>query len=167
MILFQITSVKDFMKQLLTTTAFDSFLLVEATVVTFQTIQIDGTLQRDFFRSDASAEDSCPPNAEEYVSWEIERPVLLQLIKGSRTPLSLQFVLRMKKTKLHDFQTAYPEAEIQDGDTFYLNIRYLSETLQLTTGVARTAFTLDKSAEVSWDQYVKSLLHSLSIDYTE
>ncbi|MFR4454409.1 MAG: DUF5721 family protein [Blautia hansenii] len=49
MIALQIVDLKDFMSKLLIGSTFDSFWLCEASVTTFATFTIDGTLHTDFY----------------------------------------------------------------------------------------------------------------------
>ena len=49
---FQIKDIKGFMAALLTTDIFDSFLLEEAIITTYNTFVIDGHLVKDFFQSE-------------------------------------------------------------------------------------------------------------------
>ena len=48
-------NVKDFMKQLLLADTFDYFYVSEATITTFATVSIDGSLHADFYDSDTEA----------------------------------------------------------------------------------------------------------------
>ena len=49
MIALKILDIKDFMSRLLKGEAFDPFWLVEASITTYNTFTIDGSLHRDFF----------------------------------------------------------------------------------------------------------------------
>ena len=49
MIALNVQDVKDFMARLLISEEFDSFWLCEASITTFSTFQIDGTLRPEFF----------------------------------------------------------------------------------------------------------------------
>ena len=49
MIALQIKEVKSFMGKLLGTECFDSFLLEEAVITTYNTFHIDGRINREFF----------------------------------------------------------------------------------------------------------------------
>ena len=48
MLALKINDVKEFMNQLLIGETFDHFQLVEASITTFNTFSIDGTLKREF-----------------------------------------------------------------------------------------------------------------------
>ena len=53
MLVLKINDVKNFMNQLLIGQTFDDFSLVDASITTFCSFMIDGTLHRDFFDSDS------------------------------------------------------------------------------------------------------------------
>jgi hypothetical protein len=48
-----------------------------------------------------------------------------------------------------------------------INIRYANGEVVVTTGVSYSIFTLDKSAEKAWDEYIPSFLESndIAVDY--
>ena len=92
--LFQIQDTRDFMKKLLVTEDFDSFLLREASVTTFCTFQVDGTYHPEFF-CDAERGDGADADAYPYASWGKIRPLFWDLIKGKHTPLSFRIIFRL------------------------------------------------------------------------
>ena len=55
MLVLKINDVKNFMNQLLIGQTFDDFSLVDASITTFCSFMIDGTLHRDFFDSDVNS----------------------------------------------------------------------------------------------------------------
>ena len=61
MLALQIKDVKHFMGRILGTDAFDSFLLEEAVVRTYNTFTIDGRMNRDFFSSEEWEDPSIRP----------------------------------------------------------------------------------------------------------
>ena len=91
MIAVKISSKKDFMAKLLTTELFDSYYVEEATIETFNTFNIDGHINRDFYKNDDLEGESAVP--DEYSKWSELRTLCFDLIKGKRTPLGFKFIL--------------------------------------------------------------------------
>ncbi len=164
MIAFKITQQKNFMARLLTTDIFDKFLLEEAVIDTFSTFSINGRLHKDFYKGQ---EESDPIPDQEFVSWEKIRPIALNLIKGKQTPLGFKFILHLgdeeKLRLLSDADMNISPDQIQLG----INIRYANGEVVITSGVSYSIFTLDKSAEKAWDEYIPSFLESndIAVDY--
>ena len=160
MIALQISHVRDFMNKLLLTETFDTYLVSEATVTTFASFSIDGSLRREFYTGDESLSSAdLPPEDQKQVTWDMIRPFCLQLIKGRRLPLSLRIVLEL------------PEAEtaalLEDNDLnftpedifgLFLNIQYRGGELSVTTGSSLRVFSQDRSLDQAWDRMVQEFL---------
>lgn len=93
MLALNILDVKDFMNKLLIGDTFDSFSLIEASIVTFNTFTIDGKLQQDFFDTDTLA--SFKENNQEYSTWHDLKSYCFSIIRGKRTPVSFKLVFRL------------------------------------------------------------------------
>ncbi len=95
MILIKVTDIKHFMKKLLfeNETAFDSFLLSEASITTGNTVTIDGHINKEFYSQEELAllEETALENGRIYSSvmsrWSVLKSFCFQLIKGKKTPL--------------------------------------------------------------------------------
>ena len=88
MISLQIKVTKNMMNALLASECFDTFLLEEAAVTTFNTFHIDGRVVKDFYTAEELSEISF-----EFSLWKDIRPFCFQLIKGKKTPVSFKVVL--------------------------------------------------------------------------
>ena len=93
MIALKITNVKQFMGKLLGSEDFDSFLMEEASISTYNTFRIDGRQNRDFYSSEEWEDKELRPY--DFTPWKTIRPICFDLIKGTRTPSSFQFVLHL------------------------------------------------------------------------
>ena len=118
---------------------------------------ISGFLQDDFF-------DEKPE--ETYSRWNKTRDFCFQIIRGKRTPLGFKIVLALPEDQVPYFLTAhgltgYRPEEIRG---LYLNFHYDGHHLQCITGTSLNTFTMDKSIEREWDQEVKNILKSRSIE---
>ena len=88
---FQCEDLKTFTRELFTRERFDSFLVREASFVTFCRFSVDGKSERDWYTEEELEEE----RVEDYTSWGKLRPVCFQLIRGSRTPLKFQLSFRL------------------------------------------------------------------------
>lgn len=163
--LFQIQDTRDFMKKLLVTEDFDSFLLREASVTTFCTFQVDGTYHPEFF-CDAERGDGADADAYPYASWGKIRPLFWDLIKGKHTPLSFRIIFRLAP---HNVETLLRQSGLslrpEDIDGLFLNISYENGSLLCTSGVSMKLFTLDKSLERSWDETLQKFFRQKQIPF--
>ena len=165
MIALQIQDIKDFMNRLLLKETFDPFLVIEATITTYNTFHIDGRLKPDYY----SPEERENLNlAEHHFSrWQNLRPFCLELIKGKRTPLSFQFTFQLSpentKKLLDQTESVF---SFQDVNVLILNIRYDSTSLFCTTALSLNIFTMDKSLEHAWDQMIQKFLLKQEISFT-
>lgn len=150
-------SAKSCMAHLLLKDTFDDFSFIEGQITTFNTFQIDGYLQKDFF-------DETPEQT--YSHWKDVRDFCFSIIRGKRTPLSFKIVLALNESKYSEFLqshqiTTYRPEEIQG---LYLNFHYDGTTLQCVTGISMKTFTLDKSLEKEWDQHAEDFFKSHGVE---
>ena len=86
------------------------------------------------------------------------------LIEGEVT--TFKFILSLAKDQFESFLTehdlTYRPAEIQG---LYLNFRYDGLALQCITGTSMNTFTMDKSVEKAWDEYVQKFFASQELDF--
>ena len=143
MIGFQIEDMGAFTRKLFLGKDFDDFLLKEANIVTFNRFTIDGRL---------------------HSLWSQVRPICFSLIKGKRLPESFQITLEAPPKRLDAF-LAECRLQMDAGQIkgLYLNIRYENGRLQCITGTSLAVFTLDKSVEREWDEYVGRMLKNMGI----
>ena len=149
------------MAKLLTTELFDDFTVEEATIDTFNTFTIDGRIHKEFFKNSDDTEDI--PDSE-FSQWSSIRPIALNLIKGRHTPLGFKFILHlgddMKLSVLEKSDMDISPEQISLG----ISIKFSQGEVIITTGVSYSIFTLDKSAEKAWDEYIPSFLESNGIE---
>ncbi len=161
MIAIKILKQKSFMAKLLTTDIFDNFLVEEAVIETFNTFTIDGRIHKDFYKDIASS-DEIP--LEDFSRWSKIRPVCLDLIKGKQTPLSFKFVLSLcekdKEAFLSKADTDLSTDQVHPG----LVIKFSKGQVLITSALSLSIFTLDKSIEKAWDEYIPSFLDSNDIE---
>ena len=145
MIALHVTDIKKFMGLLFSGTAFDNFFFVEGDINVAVDYHIDGMINKAFF-SEEDGEQS------DFQSWELTKPIVTQMIKGKRLPVSMKLVLK----------------KAGQGDlTYLLNIRFDNNNLLLVTGISHTVFTLDKTGEKEWDDNMRGFLKRNGVDFEE
>ncbi len=157
MIALQIKNTKQFMSALLASEAFDGFLLDSAELKTANTYTIDGHVNKDFFGEDDKPE-------YDLSSWKSMRPVCYELIKGKHTPVSFKFILCLTPDKKEELLEASLSAVVS---SLVFIIKFAGGHITITTGAALAGFTLDKSYDKIWDEYMKRFLDSANLEYEE
>ena len=166
MIALKINNIKQFMGKLLGSENFDSFLLEEASVSTYNTFYIDGHQNREFYTAEEWEDETVRPY--DFSTWKTIRPICFDLIKGTHTPTAFRFVLHLmpKYTQsiLRGGETAVTPQQVK---AFVLNIKYDGTDLTLVTGTAFHTFLPDKTPDVLWDRAVRQFLAKKEIAYEE
>ena len=98
---YKISDLKNFMNKLLLSEGFDYFLLEEGTIITYNSFQIDGRIQTDFYTKEEQEVSSLC--SYDFSLWKEMRPLCFQLIKGKRTPLSFTGLRFVTTTTLFPF----------------------------------------------------------------
>lgn len=165
---FEIKNTKEFMAKLLASEAFDDFLMLETKLTMATQYVLDGHMQKEFFDTDEWEDKAVVPYS--IVEWSRMRPTVFSLIKGTHTPVRFQISMQMKPDKVQkmlqsDEQELAALNNLVSG--FYVNIRFEKGKVQLITAVDYKTFTMDKSAEKEFDQYVTQFLSELGIDWNE
>ena len=166
MLAIKIKDVKLFMAKLLSTDTFDSFLLEEVQIQTFNTFTIDGHQNKEFY----TREELEDPEifTYEYSAWKEMKAICFQLIKGKKVPTYMKIILQKKP---EDSYTILEEAEALEFTkvlkAFVLTIKYDSNGLLLTTGTSFSTFVMDKRPDVLWDQVFRKFLTDKEIEFEE
>lgn len=161
MVAFWVEDIKALTQKLFLGSDFDQFLVKEAQVVTFNRFTIDGHIRSGFY----SEEERGLLQLEEFSSWKTLRPICFSLIKGKRLPESFRIDLMASKAQADTFfQEGQLDREQVRG--LYLQIRYEDGKLVCITGTSLAVFTLDKTFESAWDEYVESFLKEREIAVT-
>lgn len=149
---------KNCMSHLLLKPTFDEFSFIEGEITTFNKFTIDGYIQKDFY-------EEVPDSTYSY--WKDTRDFCFSIIKGKRTPLSFKFILSLSPKEIQTFlsQLNLDNFRPEDIQGLYLNIKYDGTNLQCVTGTSLKLFTLDKSVEKGWDEYVTSFFSQQGIEW--
>jgi len=145
---------KTIMSHLLLRETFHQFSMIEGEVTTFNRFYIDGRLHKNFF-------DEAPK--QDYSCWKDVREYFLSIIRGKRTPLNFKIVLSLAQKDFEAFLSGHTLSfRPEDIQGLYLNLRYDGSILQCVTGTSMNTFTMDKSLEQEWDDYVKKFFVRLA-----
>ena len=160
----EIKITKNFMNALLVSEQFDTFLVEEVSITTFNTFQIDGHIVKDFYTNEEieAAGGALPV----FSSWKDIRPVCFQLIKGKKTPVSFRVILHASPALIEQI-ASQPDCGVDANliRSLALNIRYDKGRVTCVTGTALTPIILDKSVDPLWDQYIRGFLSRLGLDF--
>ena len=159
MIILQITQLKNFMNTLLRLETFDRFHVSEASITTFTTFSIDGSLHTDFFDPDDA--QLLKEKGRTRLLWKDVKSFCYSVIKGKRTPLQFKFVFQLPQAACEKMiaDHALP-LEIE-------NFQYKDGKLLLTTGTSLKIFTMDKSLDRVFDEEVRQFLLKNEIAFEE
>ncbi|MFA4034429.1 DUF5721 family protein [Blautia stercoris] len=153
MIALNVQDVKDFMARLLISEEFDSFWLCEASITTFSTFQIDGTLRPEFF--DTEEAEALTKSGRTHCLWQEVKPYCFSIIKGKKTPLSFKIVFQLSRQASEQLLLKNTSSwSINDIYGLYLNLQYDGTSLICTTGTSMKLFSMDKSLDLLWDEAV-------------
>ncbi len=155
MLYLTINDTKEFMTKLLKSEIFDSFCLRSIDITTFASFQISGMRNKEYY----SLEEQ-EFLTEKFCMWSEIRPYAFQIMKGNRLPKSIKIIFSLSEQKKEQFA---------DASALFLNIQFENHTVNCTTGCSTQTFSLDKSLDYSWDQWVLSYLkeHSIGIDVNQ
>lgn len=166
MIALQLKNTKSIMNALLISEQFDSFLVEEASITTFNTFHIDGHIVKDFYSSEEI--DNMEHGLPDFSLWKDIRPICFQLIKGKKTPVTFRVILHADPA-LTAFIASQPDCEVSADliRSLVLNIRYDNGHVTCVTGTAFTTFLMDKTTDAIWDKYIRQLFSRIQIDFEE
>ena len=160
MIALKVEDVKTFTSKLFLKEDFDSFLVKEVNIVTYNNFSIDGHIRQGYY-TDEELEAN---QIESFSSWKVLRPVCFSLIKGKKLPGSFHIVLLLPPSDTEKFAFASGSGiSSEQIQGLYLNIRYEDGALYCITGTSLNFFTLDKTLENEWDNAVKDFMRSHEI----
>ena len=161
----QLPEVKDFMNKLLTTDAFDAFILSDASLTTFTTFQIDGSYHKDYYGSDWDTLEEDSHSVSGPV-WKLIRPLFFQMVKGKYTPLNFKLVFRLADYNVEKLLAQSGiSLSARDVAGLFFNIHYNGKEITCTTGTSLRIFTLEKTLDHAWDTMVQKFLKQRQIPF--
>ena len=152
MISMKINDKNNFMQHLLMQETFDFFLFCEGQVRAASTFHLDGRINRDYYNSEELSDLS-----ENFISWKNIRPVVFSMIQGKRVPTKMKLVFALP--------SPYYEKILRQGGLslspsdiggLYLHVLYENDTITLVTGTSLNLFSMDKTLDRYWDNFISS-----------
>lgn len=166
MLAIKIKDVKSFMAKLLSTDTFDSFLLEEARIHTFNTFIIDGLVNREFYTKEELEEEE--GILYEYSQWKEIKGICFQLIKGKKVPTFMKFILHKKPEDAYTLLEEGGASELgKNLKALVITIKYDRNGLLVTTGTSFSTFVMDKTADLLWDNAFGRFLEEKKIEFEE
>ncbi|MCL2396923.1 MAG: DUF5721 family protein [Defluviitaleaceae bacterium] len=138
MIALSISDVKGFMVKLLKEDAFDGFLLKNATIDTFARFEIYAA------------------ESETTAKWSDVRSYVFDVVKGNAAPKSIKIVLGGDTER----------TGIENAAALFINIHFENGKVNITTGLSKRSFSLDRTDDEKWDGMVMQFLDAAGIRYT-
>lgn len=162
MLSLQIKDTKTFMSNLLVKDTFDSLLLVSAELAMAYTFTLNGSVNKSFFTDD---EYNSLDN-KHYSFWHNIKPFCYSFIKGSRVPSGMKIIFAMPADIVSDIiRVSDTSISTEQIEGLFINIRYKDNTALITTGASLKTFTLDRTIEHTFDDYICRMLDKSQIDY--
>ncbi len=172
----RITDIKQIMRLLLdkNETAFDSFLLSEASFTTNAQMTIDGHFHPEFYQASELEDlkrEALEENrifSEKMIRWAQVKSQCFDFIKGTHTPLGFKISLYLADENIEKF-LARTDTQLGRNDVAGLSmtLQYDGSELRCTSGTSLNLFTMDKSINVAWDNMVKKFFDRWEIGFEE
>ncbi len=145
---YRIEDVKEFMELLFLKDVFDKFCMGSMELKTLVTFSVKGNMFPDWLEEETKE----IYGNYEYVPWKLFRPTAFSLIRGKQTPtmLRIQFVHYM-----------------ENGDCGGLRVQFENRELTCMSSYTAAEFTMDKRAELLWDENCSHFLKKNKILSTE
>jgi len=148
--------VKGFMGRLLREDTLDEFEVRGVEIGLNTRVSINGVLE--------TAEGSSEENAQEiktpatYIAWGALRPLVYSIIKTSAKPRLVKIVFSYKAPDIANIHA--------NAAALFLNMVYENDAVSFTTATAQKEFALDKSLDISWDEWVRGFFMRKNIIVT-
>ena len=140
MTIYKAQNIKAFMNALLKSDVFDKFELREININTFASFSINGKKYDD--------------EETKYCLWEEIKPYAFEAIKGNRLPRLIKIIFS-------------PDPEnvpgVNGASALFLNITYENDSISCITGISMKNFSLDRSAEYTFDAYIAEFFSNNNI----
>ena len=140
MLAFTVNDTKTFMNLLLKGDTFDTFHFRQGEILTFASFIIEGKRNMDFYGT-----EELEQVLSRYVRSEEMRPFVFQAIKGNKLPKAIKLVFSLSEEKT---------TNLPNTKAAFLNILFKDNTIFCTTAISQETFSLDKSPEKLWEEYV-------------
>ncbi len=154
--LIEVDNIREFTSRLFVGEFFDNFLAVEATIYTATTFTLDGHVNKDFVGEEGM---QLPEYAEGVVMWKKIKPICYDIIKGRKVPQKFKIIFKMPSYIVEAFlKRTQLNIDKNNVGGLYLNVNFQENKMNCTTGASLKTFSLDKSLEQQWDEYMAAVI---------
>ncbi len=160
MISLLIEDIKPCMNGLLKETVFDNFLLHSFDLKVLTDFHMDGQINPAYL----TEKDEI---ATDYAPWKEFRPILTELIKAYRTPLSMQVNFILPESSKEKVLKNIPDNLREIIQSFSFRLHFEGSLLRLITATNYKGFLPDKSAEHNFDASMKAFLNHYGYMFLE
>jgi len=94
-----------------------------------------------------------------FISWEALRPLLFAIIKTGAKPRQIKIIFSFKAEEVKEI---HPNAA-----ALFLNMIYENDNVNFTTATAQKEFSLEKSLDDTWDEWVRGFFNEKNITVTD
>ena len=163
---FKINDIKNFMNKLLVDKTFDSFLTNEITITTFCNYHIDCHMNKNYYSKEELELMNEADYPMDYISWSKIKPICFELIKGKKIPDKFKITLSLPSAYYNSVLSDTSENSATDIiDNLFIHITFENNSLSIITASSLKVFTMDKSIDTNWDNYIqKHLLSQFQFD---
>ncbi len=140
MTIYKAENIKAFMAALLKSDVFDKFELREITISTFASFSINGKKTNS--------------ETPEYCQWKEIKPFAFEVIKGNKLPNLIKIIFSLSPDMV---------GGVNGASALFLNITYENDSLNCITGISMKNFTLDRSNEYAFDEYISQFFANNNI----
>ena len=131
--------VKGFMGRLLKEDIFDEFKVRSIDILAKNRFSLDG----EFAGSEA----------KDFSAWSEMQPLVFEIIKQMGRPSVLKIVFSHKE----------PQVIHENASALFLNLMYDRGKLSFTTATSQKAFSLEKTLDSTWDEWMRGFFGSIGI----
>lgn len=154
---YKILNVKEVMAHILMKDTFDEFLVSEVKILGKANLFLTGKPAEGFFPEEALDESG-------YVAYKELRSICFDMIKGEKTPDSFTFMFLLKRSEVENLiEDCDSTLQPQDVESLSVLVRFKDGELSFTTGSALRIFTMDKSLNMAWDQWLERFMDKCGI----
>ncbi len=141
---------KSFMNKLLRESIFDDFEVRKIEVQTFTHFEISGIIDKNFYA--VEEQENIKRN---FCIWSEIKPIVFNLIKGNKLPRFIKIIFSLDEEKMLQIS--------ENAAALFLNISFENNVIICTTGSSQKNFSLDKSVDIAWEEYICEFLKNNDI----
>ena len=134
--------VKGFMGRLLKEDVFNDFKVRTVDILAKIRFSLDGEMDGE---------------TKDFSMWSDIQPLVFEIVRQMGRPSIFKIVLSHKE----------PPAIHENASALFLNLMYENGKLTFTTATSQKAFSLDKTLNSAWDEWVRGLFGSNGIEVSE